>query len=28
VGAVRDLVQQLNEALQGLNSLQGQVGRP
>jgi hypothetical protein len=26
VGAVRDLVQQLNEALQGLSSLQGQVG--
>jgi len=28
VGAVRDLVQQLNEALQGLNSLQEQVSRP
>lgn len=26
VGAVRDLVQQLNEALKGLNDLQGQVG--
>lgn len=28
VGAVRDLVQQLNEALQGLSSLQEQVSRP
>jgi hypothetical protein len=28
VGQVQQLVQQLNEALQGLTNLKGQVGRP